>query len=159
MAKSGKDTEQVAPLRAQTSLAVDHFVACHHGKLTSQPVRRKSSVRGCSRDSVSLGSAIGPGVWPNGKKRARRRASASFALTGKSLVVPAAGMRYVVRQATKTAAGPAVVDVEHQRRLRRDRRVQRTHGGCHALKRTPPTYSPARSVGVSGTALPLHAST
>ena len=32
-------------------------------------------------------------------------------------------------------------------------------GGCHALKRTPPTYSPARSVGVSGTALPLHAST
>ena len=44
---------------------------------------RRSSVRGCSRDSTSFGSAIGPGVWPNGKKRERRRASASFALTGK----------------------------------------------------------------------------
>jgi hypothetical protein len=46
------------------------------------PTRRRSSVRGCSRDRVGFGSGIGPGVWPMGKKRARRRASASLALTG-----------------------------------------------------------------------------
>ena len=45
--------------------------------------RRKSRVRGCSRDTRTLGSRIGPGVRPNGKNRARRRASASLALTGR----------------------------------------------------------------------------
>ena len=32
-------------------------------------------------------------------------------------------------------------------------------GGAHALKRTPPTYSPSASVRASGTATPLQAST
>jgi hypothetical protein len=45
-------------------------------------IRRRSSVRGCSRDRCTFGSRIGPGVCPNGKNRDRRRASASFALTG-----------------------------------------------------------------------------
>ncbi len=82
-AQAGEHAQQAAPLRAQPTLAVHHLVACHGRRLTSHPERRKSSVRGCSRDNASFGSAIGPGVWPNGKKRERRRASASFALTGK----------------------------------------------------------------------------
>lgn len=45
--------------------------------------RRRSSVRGCSRDGCSTGSRMGPGVCPNGKNRERRLASASLALTGK----------------------------------------------------------------------------
>ena len=44
---------------------------------------RRSSVRGCSGERLAGGSAIGPGVWPIGSNRARRRASASLALTGK----------------------------------------------------------------------------
>ena len=83
VAQAGQHAEQTAPLRAQPSLAVHHLVASHCGKLTSQLDRRKSSVRGCSRDTASFGFAIGPGVWPNGRNRARRRASASLALTGK----------------------------------------------------------------------------
>ena len=82
-AQTCKHAEQAAPLRAQPSLAVHHLVATHDRRLTSQPDRRKSSVRGCSRERDTTGSAIGPEVWPNGKKRERRRASASFALTGK----------------------------------------------------------------------------
>jgi hypothetical protein len=50
---------------------------------TGYPARRKSRVRGCSRDRDSTGSAIVPGVCPKEKKRERRRASASFALTGR----------------------------------------------------------------------------
>ena len=55
----------------------------HRHRRARRDYRRRSSVRGCSRDSASTGSGIAPGVWPNGKKRERRRASASFALTGK----------------------------------------------------------------------------
>ena len=51
----------------------------HHAKA------RRSSVRGCSGDAPPAGSGIGPGVCPMAKKRERRRASASFALTGNVL--------------------------------------------------------------------------
>ena len=44
--------------------------------------RLRSSVSGCSGLSIGLGSGMSPGEWPIGKKRARRRASASLALTG-----------------------------------------------------------------------------
>ena len=54
VAEPGQHAKQAAPLRAQSALAVHHFVASHCGKLTSQPDRRKSSVRGCSRDTAQL---------------------------------------------------------------------------------------------------------
>ncbi len=44
--------------------------------------RLKSSVSGCSGLSTGRGSGMSPGEWPIGKKRERRRASASLALTG-----------------------------------------------------------------------------
>ena len=47
-----------------------------------QPARRRSSDRGDSLAGSTRGAGIGPGVWPKGWNRARRRASASLALTG-----------------------------------------------------------------------------
>ncbi len=47
------------------------------------PHLRRSNVRGCSFPALGKGSGMGPAVWPNGKNRARRRASASLAFTGK----------------------------------------------------------------------------
>ena len=45
--------------------------------------RRRSSVNGKFGLRSSRLTFMTPGVWPTRKKRARRRASASFALTGK----------------------------------------------------------------------------
>ena len=45
--------------------------------------RRRSTVNGNSRLGAAGCTAIAPGVWPKRKKRARRRLSASKALTGK----------------------------------------------------------------------------
>ena len=71
------------------------------------------------------------------KKRARRRLSASRALTGKASWLQSARMRDVIFAATRGAAHPAVEQVEHQRRVHADRRMQRrrrlpravAHGG------------------------------
>ena len=64
-------------LRPIQSEGVNHAI-----KQNPPQTRRRSSVRGCSRDRRTTGSRICPGVCPNGKNRDRRLASASFALTG-----------------------------------------------------------------------------
>ena len=48
-----------------------------------QGLRRRSSVNGWSGLRGSGATSSRPGVWPMRKKRASRRASASYALTGK----------------------------------------------------------------------------
>lgn len=45
-------------------------------------LRRRSRVKGKSRFRSSGRTVIGLGVWPWAQKRALRRASAAFALTG-----------------------------------------------------------------------------
>jgi hypothetical protein len=45
--------------------------------------RRRSNVAGNSGFTSGGGTTTGPGVWPNPKKRATRRASASLEFTGK----------------------------------------------------------------------------
>ena len=57
--------------------------AAQRHALDGHTAARKSKVRGCSGDTLAGGSGIGPGVWPMASNRARRRASASLALTGK----------------------------------------------------------------------------
>ena len=102
------DAQDALPVVADRLLAGDQFVvrACRRREKAAQRLhgpaegrnlngqnrmrqgrglphaRRRSSVRGCSGFSIRRGSGRSPGVWPIGKKRARRRASASLALTG-----------------------------------------------------------------------------
>ena len=67
------------------------------------------------------------------------------------VVVAPAGMGDVIDAAAERAAVPGVDEVEGQRRVDRDGRVQ-AEAGCQALKRTPATASPERPVGVIGMA-------
>ena len=86
--EAGQHAQHAAPMPANAAAAIDHLI---DGVLRSWGIRqpgihhakaRRSNVRGCSGEAPPTGSAIGPGVCPMGKKRERRRASASLALTG-----------------------------------------------------------------------------
>ena len=46
MAETGENAQQAAPLRAQPTFAVHHFIACHGLRLTSRTARCKSPVQG-----------------------------------------------------------------------------------------------------------------
>ena len=88
-------------------------------------------------------------------------ATASLGLVGvdrKGLVIASAGMRRMIDAAAERAPVPGVDDVESQRRMAADGRVQASVR-FQALKRTPATNSPARPVGVSGTRAPLQVTT
>ena len=87
---------------------------------------RKSSVKGKSGLGLTTRGVIGPGVWPKRKKRASRRLSASPALTGKVVWLRPPGCADVIRAAADAAAVPGVHDVEDQRRVNTDGRMQAT---------------------------------
>jgi len=57
-------------------------VRCRYSLPTVYQCQRISSVIGSSSLMLSCGTSSLPGVWPILKKRARRRLSASLALTG-----------------------------------------------------------------------------
>ena len=74
------------------------------------------------------------------------------------LVVASAGMGDMIDAAADRAAAPGVDEVEGQRRMHGDRRMQR-RGRLPGLKRTPATNSPAPPVPVIGTRRPLQVTT
>jgi hypothetical protein len=77
------------------------------------------------------------------------------AVDGEGVIVPPARMGDVVDASTNRATGPVVIDVECQRRIDRQDRMQ-CGCGLPALKRTPPTLSPLVSVRAIGTGRRLH---
>ncbi len=103
VAKSGKHAEQTAPLRAQPPLAVHHLVACHARRLTSQslrrksPTRRKSSVRGCSRERARPARPCCPACGRSG----RSAIDGGPPLRWRS---PGSARSYVRRDATRDAS-------------------------------------------------------
>ena len=92
-ARLARSSEQlvVAVLRRRVAREqlIEHGAAGHvawsveRGGAAQATARRRSRVNGKSGFSRSAGIVIVPGVWPVRKNRARRRASASSALTGK----------------------------------------------------------------------------
>ena len=156
--------EQTAPVLARRALRVDHLVVAGRlqerqrhvaqpGRSAAAQVERERKVR--VHGAGGGRGASRPGVWPMRSKRARRRLSDSKALTGSVLVVAPARMHHVVSAAAERAAGPGVEQVEGQRRVHADGRMQRRRrlpgAIAHARRRTRrPT-----PVGCSGSAWPL----
>src|ERR1700683_3169744 len=121
----------------------------------SHGVRRKSNVNGNAVLGSWVGMAMIPGVCPISLKRARRRLSASKALTGNWAYASPPGC-------TTWYVQPPIERPDHVSTISNTRGVctgmfgWRHDAGCHARYRTPATNSPSSPVECSGTARPLH---
>ena len=119
--------------------------------------RRRSRVKGKFGLRGSSATRIGPGVWP---LREEARQPAALGLVGvdrEGLVVAPAGMRDVVAAAAQRAVHPGVDQVEDQRRVHADRRVQAAAAARRGSARRPRTRRRCRSAR-SGTRRPLQVS-
>src|SRR5262249_12873805 len=82
--------DQPAPVRSHLARRQRHLVVVPRdggvldgfGRAAHAGSQRRSSVIGCRGLCSGAGTATASGVWPNGEKRAPRRASASYAFTG-----------------------------------------------------------------------------
>ena len=88
-----------------------------------RPACRRSSVKGNSGLSSTGGTGMGPGVWPNGKNREARRAFRLVRVDRKRVTAPA-GVRHMIRASAHRSSGPRIDNVEDQRRVHRNRRMQ-----------------------------------
>ncbi len=95
-------------------------------------MRRRSRVRGYSRSTVQLltarsiaATSTRPGVWPIGVEPAGPTGLGLVGVDGQAVVGAAARVGDVVGAAAQRTAAPAVDEVEHERGVDPDRRVQR----------------------------------
>jgi hypothetical protein len=125
--------DQAAPVRARRALRIDHFVVA--GRLQERaaarratgPLRqpRRSSVKGSRVRRRAAGRARRAGRVADALE-AREPAALGFERVDRQrLVVAAAGVHHVIAAAAERAARPGVEQVEGQRRMHADVRVQR----------------------------------
>ena len=153
-AVTGQSLDQRPPMRA-------HVAARHQAAHRSDSRRSAYGVKARLRPSLrfaqiecerklrrrrgSAATCIAPGVWPMRKKRASRRLSASKELTGKVAWLQAARMGHVILAAALRAPHPGVVQIEGQRRVHADGRMQRRRRAARRGSARAPTNSPARA--------------
>ena len=94
------------------------------GRLFAQANWRKSSVTGCSPVGTVCGGSKVPGVWPIGKKRARRRVC-FVGVDRKAVEAASARVRHMIGAPADRTLAPAVVQIEDQRRVDWNGRMQR----------------------------------